>query len=120
MLHKLKCENNDIFTIRTSSESQVYWKKLFHKNQLYFRIYADFEADNEKENSSIGNETTNIYKQNTILIGYHIISELEDVLKNGYCKSPLGCDNVDWYAVEVKKNLEIKWLSILKTLKRYQ
>ena len=34
-------------------------KKHFHKNPLYFRIYADFEADNEKDNSSIGNKTSN-------------------------------------------------------------
>ena len=35
-------------------------KKHFHKNPFYFRIYADFEADNEKDNSSAGNKTTNI------------------------------------------------------------
>ena len=46
-------------------------------------MYADFEADNEKENSSIGEKTTNIYKQNPILDGYHKESELEDVLKSG-------------------------------------
>ena len=32
-------------------------------NPLYFRIYADYEADNEIDVSSIGNRTTNIYKQ---------------------------------------------------------
>ena len=60
-----------------------FWKKHFHKNPLYFRIYADFGADNEKDNSKIGNKTTNIYKQNPVLNGYHIISELEDVLESG-------------------------------------
>ena len=45
-VHKPKCENNDITTIRTSDESHLYWKKPFHENPLYFRIYADFEADN--------------------------------------------------------------------------
>ena len=54
-LHKLKCENNDLTTIRTSSESHFYWKIHFHENLLYFRIYADFEADNEKDKSSVGN-----------------------------------------------------------------
>ena len=29
MLHKPKCENNDIVTIRTSNESRIYWKKTF-------------------------------------------------------------------------------------------
>ena len=63
-------------------------KKHFHKKPFYFRIYADLEADNEKVNSSIGNETNNRYKQNPIPNGYHIISESEDVLKNDYYKSP--------------------------------
>ena len=102
-IHKPKCENNDITTIRTSSESHLHWKKHFHKNPLYFRIYADFEADNEKDNSIVGNKTTNIYKQNPVLNGYEIVSELEDVLQSGYYKSPLGYDNVDWFVDEVIK-----------------
>ena len=46
-IHKAKCENNDITTNRTSSESHIQWKKHFHKNPLYSRIYADFEVDNK-------------------------------------------------------------------------
>ena len=69
ILHKPKCKNNDITTIRTSLESHLHWKKPFHKNPFYFKIYADFEVDNEKDNSSIGNKTTNIYKQNPVLNG---------------------------------------------------
>ena len=103
MMHKPKCENNDITTTRISNESHLHWKKLFHKNPLYFRIYADFEADNEKDNSNIGNKTTNFYKQNPVLNGYHRISELEDVLKSGYYKSPLGYNNVDWFVDEIIK-----------------
>ena len=38
ILHKQKCENNDITSIRTSSESHFQWKKRFHKNPLNFRI----------------------------------------------------------------------------------
>ena len=49
MKHKPKCENNNITTIRTSPDSHLHWKKHFHKNPLFFRIYADFEADNEKK-----------------------------------------------------------------------
>ena len=101
--HKPKCENNDITSIKTSNESHLFWKKHFHKNPLYFRIYADFEADNEKDNTYIGNKTTNIYKQNPVLNGYYIISELEGVLKNEYHKSPLGYDNVDWFVDEIIK-----------------
>ena len=58
--HKPKCEIIDITTIKISLESHIYWKKHFHRNPLYFRIYADFEADNEIDNSIIGNKTTNI------------------------------------------------------------
>ena len=116
-IHKPKCENNDITTIRTSSESHLHWKKHFHKNPLYFRIYADFEADNEKNDSSIGNKTTNIYKQNPVLNGYRKVSELEDVLQSGYYKSPLGYDNIDWFVDEVIK-LENKMAFFLKKTKK--
>ena len=68
-LHKLKCEEDDITAIRTSPEWQNCWKKPFHKNPLYSRIYADFETDNEIDKSNIGNKTTNNYKQNPLLNG---------------------------------------------------
>ena len=44
---------------------------------MYFRIYADFEVDNDIDNSSLGNKTTNLYKQIPLLNGYHIESETE-------------------------------------------
>ena len=117
MLHKPKCENNDITTIRNSNESHLNWKKHFHKNLLYFRINADFEADNEKDNSIIGNRTTNIYKQNPVLNGYHIESELEDILKSEYHKSLLGYNNVDWFVNKVIK-LENKTAFSFKNTKK--
>ena len=101
--HKQKCGEENITSIKTSNESHLHWKNHFHKNPLCFRIYADFEADNENDNSITGNKTTNIYKQNPILNGYHIVSELEDVLKSDYYKSPLGYNNVDWFLDEVIK-----------------
>ena len=101
--HKQKCGDDNITTIKTSNESHLSWKKHFHKNPLYVRIYADFEADNEKDNSSICNKTNNIYKQNPILNGYRIVSELEDVLQSCYLKSLLGYNNVDWFVDEVIK-----------------
>ena len=61
MKHKKKCGDDNITVIRTSNESHLHWKKHFHKNPNFFRIYADFEADNEKDDSIIGNKTTNIY-----------------------------------------------------------
>ena len=118
--HKEKCGDDNICTTKTSNESQFFWKKHFHKNPLYFRIYADFEADNEKDNSKIGKKTANIYKQNPVLNGlngYHIISELEDVLKSDYHESPLGYDNVDWFVKEVIK-LENKMAVFFKNTKK--
>ena len=76
MKHKEKCGDDKKTSIKTSNDSHLHWKKHFHKNPLSFRIYAAFEADNEKDISSIGNKTTNIYKQNPVLNGYHIESEL--------------------------------------------
>ena len=117
MKHKPKCENNNITTIKTSIESHIYWKKHFHKNPLCFRVCADFEADNEIDNSIMGNKTTNIYKQNPVLNGYRIICELEDVLKSEYNKSPLGYNNVDWFVDEVIK-LENKMAFYFKNTKK--
>ena len=47
MKHKQKCGEDNKTTIKTSNESHLHWKNHFHKNALTFRIYADFEADNE-------------------------------------------------------------------------
>ena len=55
-----------------------------------FRIYADFEAENEIDNTHIGNKTTNIHKQNPVFNGYHMESALEDVLQSGIYVSPSG------------------------------
>ena len=115
--HKQKYGDDNKTTIETSNESHLHWKKYFHKNPLYFRIYADFEADNEKDNSITGDKTTNIYKQNPVLNGYHIISDLEDVLKSDYYKSPLGYNSVDWFVDEVIK-LENKMAFYLKNTKK--
>ena len=68
--HKEKCGGDNICTIRKSSESHLYLEKHFHKIPLYFRMIAHFEADNENDNSIVGNEATNIYKQNPVLNGY--------------------------------------------------
>ena len=51
----------------------------FHKNLLNFRVYAEFEADNENDNSSIASKTNNIFKRNPIFIGYKMVSELDDI-----------------------------------------
>ena len=117
MKHKQKCGIDNITTIKTSNESHLHWIKHFHKIPIYFRIYADFEADNEKDNSVVGNKTTNIYKQNPVLNGYHIVSELEDVLKSDYYKSPLGYNNVDCFVNEITK-LENKMAFYFKNTKK--
>ena len=62
MIHKPKCENYDLTSDRISNRSHLHWKGHFHKNPLYFRIIADFEADKEIEDSkAVGDKTTNIY-----------------------------------------------------------
>ena len=102
-IHKAKCEKDDITTMRTSPRSHNHWKKSFHKNTFYFRIYADFAADIEKDNSSVCNKTTNIFKQNPVINAYLIVSELDDFLNCGYYKSALGFNIVDWFVDEVRK-----------------
>ena len=77
MLHKHKCGEDDITTLRTSPESHVYWKEHLHKNPIYSRIYADFGADIDIDKPSIGNKETRIFKQNPVINGYHILSEME-------------------------------------------
>ena len=101
--HKEKSGEDDLCAIRTSSESHNFWKKHFHKKPLYFRIFADFEIDIEIDISSIGNKTTNICKQNPVLNGYHLLSELDDVLKGRYLICPLGYENVVWFVDEIIK-----------------
>ena len=61
MKHKQICGEGNITTLKTSSEPHLHWKNHFQKIILNFRIYADFEADNEIDKSSIGNKTANIY-----------------------------------------------------------
>ena len=68
------------------------------------------EADNEINISSIGDKTTNNYKQNPVLKSYLIESELEDVLKSGYYESSLGYNNIDWFVNEdlyLEKEVEL-------------
>ena len=103
MKHKQKCGDDNITTIKKSNESRLHWKNHFHKHPLYFRIYVYFEADNEKDNSDVGNKTTNVYKQNPVLNGYRIVSELEDVLKSGFYNFPLWYHNLGWFVDEVMK-----------------
>ena len=54
--HKEKCDDDNICTIKTSSDSYLYCNKHFHKNPLYFRFIVDFEADNGSDVSSTGNQ----------------------------------------------------------------
>ena len=83
-------KKQEITTIATSDESHPYRKNHFHTNPLYFRIIADFEADNEIDNSNTGTRSTSFNKQNPILDGYFIVSVLDDILKSGYLESLLG------------------------------
>ena len=115
--HREKCGEDNICAIRTSSKSHLFWEKRFHKNPLYFRIIADFEADIEIDGSKLGNETTNNYKQNPVLNGYYANSDLEDLIKSGYYESPLDFDNIDSYVYEVI-NLENTMAFYFKNTKK--
>ena len=84
---------------------------------MYFRIIADFEADNEVDGSSLGKKTKNIYKQNPVLNSYYILSELEDVLESGYYECPVGYDSVDWF-VNVVITLQNKMSFYFKNTKK--
>ena len=92
-------------------------KITFHQDPIYPRIYADFGADNAIDNSSTGKETTNVYKQNPVLNGYHIVSELDDILKSGYYDFPSGYVNVAWFVNETTK-LENKMSFYIKNTKK--
>ena len=85
---KMKCEKQEVISIKTSNESHIYWRKYFHKIPLYFRIYSESTCDNQINYSNIRNKTPNIYHQITICNGYYIISELNDVLQSGLISLP--------------------------------
>ena len=116
--HKQQRIQNEKTSIRTSPQSHIYWNNHFHKSALYFRIYADFAAENEKEDSkAVCNNTTIIYKQNPVCNVYKIISELEDVLKSAKYESHLGYENVDWFLDEINK-LENRMTFYFKKIKK--
>ena len=35
MLHKQKCEDENITNLKTPNESYIYWKKHFHNNPFF-------------------------------------------------------------------------------------
>ena len=92
-------------------------KTFFLKKKHFLRIIAVFEADNEIDKCSTGSKTTKIFKQNPVLNGYHIKSELDDDLKSDYFESLLGYDNADWFINEVMK-LENKIAFCFKNTKK--
>ena len=61
---------------------------------MCFRMYADLEANNRTENSSIGYKTT-ISKQKPVCTGYYIVSETNGVLKSSYFEFPLRYNIMD-------------------------
>ena len=77
--------------------------KTRSKESNVFNDCANFEADDEIDNTHIGNKTNTVYKQNPELNGYYIVSELSNVLKVGYYESPLGYNNVNWFVEKVLK-----------------
>ena len=93
--HNLRCEQQGITSIKTSTESHLYWKKKIHQVEVYISSYADFEANIETNISNIGDKRTRNFKQNSVCNMYYIFSELNDVLLIGFSSFPLGYDNLD-------------------------
>ena len=98
-----RCDKQERTIIKFSIESHLYGKKRFHLNPLCFWIYAGCEADNEIDNSNIGNETSNILKQNPVCNVFYIVSELNDVSKSANSESNLNYDIIDSFVDEVIK-----------------
>ena len=114
---KQQCNQKQRTSIKTSPESHLHWKYHLHKRLFYFRIYADFEVDYEKDNSRVGDKITNIYKQTPVCNGYRIVLEVEEVLKSGYYKSPLRHEKCDWFVDEIVE-LENKMNVYFKNTKK--
>ena len=101
--HIQRYEQQEINCLKTSDEPHLYRRKHSYKIELHFRIIADFESDNEIDNSSKGYKRTNNYPQNPVCNGYCIVPELDNVLQNGYYQPLLGYKTVDWFLKEVTK-----------------
>ena len=84
-LHKSKCENYDITTIRTSSESHLLWKK-----NIFIRIHCILGYTQILKLMMKSIILVLIMKQLIfsskipILNGYNTKSELDDILESGY------------------------------------
>ena len=77
-----RCEPQEITANKASNEFHLYWKKYFPRNPFCFRIYADFEANNEVDNSRIAKKETNIYQQIPVCFGYYIVTETNGLLQS--------------------------------------
>ena len=84
MEHKQRCEQQKITGIRTWTEAHLCWKKLFCKNLLFSRRYADFEADKQNQFSSICKKKQKFMKKNPLCNRYYKRCELNDVLKSDF------------------------------------
>ena len=73
--HKINCNEQEITSIKTSNERHIILEKIiFIMIPLYFRIYSDFECDNQIDNSYLWEiKQLNIYKQNAVCSGYYIV-----------------------------------------------
>ena len=91
--HKDRCEERDFPSTKISIDTNIKWKNHNQKVPSYFKINADFKCINEKDNSTIGEKSTNIFKQNPVCSEYYIVSDLPEVLRNEF-KSNFGINNV--------------------------
>ena len=98
--HKQRRAKQELTASKTSEESQVFWKKRFHKNPLIFSFYANFRADAGIDSFNRRNKTMNLFKLKPVFNGYYKVSELNDYLQRTCYKFSLGSDNEDWFLDE--------------------
>ena len=67
----------------------------------------------ETDNSNETKKATTIYKQTPVCKCFYVVSELNNILKDGYYEFPLGFDNIEWFVDEIMKT-ELKKIFLFK------
>ena len=90
--------------------------RTFSKESNTISKNADFEAEDEVDNSNIVDKTSNNYTQNRVGNIFYIVSELNDILQSRHYEPPEGYNNVDWFVDEFMK-LENRMAAFLNNTK---
>ena len=73
-------------SMKTSKESHMFWEIFFQKTEFWNKVNVDIKADNVIGDSNVRDETTKVYKQDPVSNDYYILSELNVVLRSGFCR----------------------------------